>query len=425
MNALLKSVSMTIPIVLFFLLCGCQDPPDQRISTAAPINELPPGATIVHHGTLIDGRGGDPIPAGLIAFQDGSIIAVGPESAFQIAAEAQLINAQGGTILPGVIDAHNHILENSGSLQSNLDQWLQSGVTSMRDLGSRYGTADSPSLRISAIQERLAGLGSRAPTVLIAGPIITAPGGYPSATFPVGALEVDGVAAARQAAQSLIDQGADVIKIAVESGSPADPMPTLSLAQVQAITSTAHEQGLRVTAHVNHVQDAQLAVEGGVDELAHSIPFGHLPDELIEQMAAQKIAILPTLLALDRSLSRLDFSEQQWQRLVEQWQDNLIRFVAAGGQIALGSDYGVQGVPAGMPVDEMALMVDFGLTPMQVIQASTSSAAAMLGMKEQLGTLEVGKQADIIVVDGDPLTDIQTMAKVIVVIKDGQLILEP
>jgi imidazolonepropionase-like amidohydrolase len=427
MNAPYKIFHGLILASIFLFLCACQSPAPtpSPTKTTVSITELPQGTTIIRNGTIIDGRSPNPIPSGLIAFQDGLIIAVGPENAFQFPTQTQIIDAQGGAILPGIIDTHSHILENSGSLQKSLRTWLESGVTSIRDLASRYGTVDVPSLHIHTIQDRLARFGSQAPTMQIAGPIITAPGGYPTQSFPIGALEVVDVGSARLATQPLIDQGAGVIKIAVESGSPANPMPTLTLAQVRAITEVAHEHGLRVTAHANRVQDARIAVDGGVDELAHSIPFGHLPDALIKQMVEQDVAILPTLLALDLSLSRLEFSAEQEQRLNEQWQDNVRRYKAAGGQIALGSDYGVQGVPAGMPVDEMALMVDFGLTTMEVIQASTSTAAAMLGREDQLGTLEAGKQADIIVVDGDPLADIQSMANVIVVIKNGQPILLP
>ena len=147
---------------------------------------------------------------------------MGPESEFQYPLEAQIIDAHGGTILPGVIDTHNHILENilenNDPLQATLEDWLKAGVTTIRDLTSRYGADETPSLSITTLHERLNRYGDRAPTLIVSGPILTVPGGFPTANNRTVALEITDVNAARQATQTLIENGAGVIKIAVESG---------------------------------------------------------------------------------------------------------------------------------------------------------------------------------------------------------------
>jgi imidazolonepropionase-like amidohydrolase len=410
-------------------MSGCQSAADSADLTLVSPSELPFDAIIIRNGSIIDGSGAEPVPDGLVAFKEGAIIAVGPEREFQYSLDAHIINAKGGTILPGVIDTHSHILESTleknDPLQATLEDWLKAGVTTIRDLTSRYGADETPSLSITTLHERLTRYGDRTPTLIVSGPILTVPGGFPTANNRTVALEITDVNAARQATQTLIEDGAGVIKIAVESGRSENPMPTLSLEQITAISETAHQHNVRVAAHVLRLEDAQLAVAGGVDELAHNILFGRLPDELIQQMVQQEIAVLPTLRYEDIIIRTLSLNDQEKELFVENWRDNLGRFLEAGGKVALASVYDVPGISAGMPVAEMSLMIDFGMTPMQVIVASTSVAAEMLGLEEQLGTLEEGKKADIIVVNGDPLEDIGVMENVTIVVKNGEVVARP
>jgi len=362
------------------------------------------------------------VPDGLVAIKRDRIVAVGSESTFRIPGDAKLIDANGGTILPGFIDSHTHILANAGT-QAGLAIWLRAGVTTVRDLGSQYGYLDQPSLSVASLKRRLGSYGNMVPKVVIAGPIITAVGGYPSATSPSMAMQVGDAAQARTAAEHLLGEGADELKIAVTSGGPTGLIPRLSLDQVRAVTQVAHTHGTRVSAHVMWSFDAQEAVNGGVDDLAHLVLNGRLSDAMIRQMVEGDVYLVPTLVAEDRIVSRSSASAAVKFELEAARMDNLQRFLTSGGLVALGSDYGNPGVQAGMPMAELQRMLDFGMTPMQIIVAATHNAAAVVNRGSEIGTLEVEKQADIIVVNGDPLQDIEAMEHVALVMKNGEIVI--
>jgi imidazolonepropionase-like amidohydrolase len=421
----MRSRLSLVLILLLLTATSCGSYSESAVDPTRSPLAIPAGATVIRNATIIDGSGVEPLPAGIVAFQDDEIIAVGPEAQFQIPEDIETIDGQGGTILPGFIDAHTHIMENSGSLQSALNRWLQSGVTTMRDLGSRYGSSDNSLPSIADMDERLAVSDNNVPTILIAGPILTAPGGYPTQTFPTVAREVNGEDGARQTAEELLGSGADLVKIAVGEGAPTDPKPTLSLLQIRAISAAAQENGARVSAHVTRVEEAALAVEGNVDDLAHSVLFGRLSDDLIQRMVEQDVAIVSTLVVEDNVMRNLPLSEEQSTLIEEQRRDNLSRFIEAGGRYVMGSDFGNPGIRPGMPLQELQRMIEMGMTSMEVILAATSHAAHVVGRADQIGRLEAGKKADIIAVKGNPIDDIQAMEDVIVVIKNGEIIVRP
>jgi imidazolonepropionase-like amidohydrolase len=422
-----RLVQVLVLYALFTMVVACQSAPVPTVSPTASKPTLPGGVIVVRNGAVIDGTGGGPIPGGLVAIRGGEIIAVGPEAQFQIPQDGQVVDAQGGTILPGFIDAHTHIFESAGTTQAVLNRWLRAGVTTVRDLGSRYGKGP-PSLSIAAFKQQLAAYGNTVPTIVIAGPIMTAPGGYPvltSGTYMV--LEVADVEEARQETERLLADGADEIKIAVESYDPQQPLPVLTLEQVKAIAEVAHQHGTRVSAHVTRPQDAQVAIDGGVDDLAHKILFGKTSDELIQQMVSHGVWLVPTLVVEDEMADDLlGLTDEQMKEFVEIMQDGFRRYLAAGGKVAMGSDFGAtERIPQGMPLPELQRMVEFGMTPMQVIVAATSHAAQVCNLGDRLGTLETGKQGDVIVVKGNPLEEIQAMGEVIIVIKNGEVIVQP
>lgn len=422
MNRFIRIIAV---YALLVVLVACQSTPAPAISPTASIPTLPDDAIVVHNGTVIDGTGAEPTLNGLVAVQNGAIIAVGAETQFRIPQGAQVIDAQGGSILPGFIDAHTHILGTAGTTQAALGRWLQAGVTTVRDLGSNYGK-DTSLLSIAALKQQLAEYGNTVPTIVIAGPIVTAPGGYPIPIYGRGiALEVADADEARQGVEGLLADGADEIKIAVSSGSPQQPYPELSLEQVKTITEIAHQKGTRVSAHIMRPEEAQLAIDGGVDDLAHLVLMGKMPDALIQQMVDQHVWLVPTLVVEETLVTGRGVNDEQKKQFLELMSDNFHRYLAAGGQVAMGSDYGNPGIPPGMPLPELQRMVELGMTPMQVIVAATSHAAQVCNLGERLGTLEVGKQADVIVVKGDPTQDIQAMGEVVVVVKNGQVVLQP
>jgi len=370
--------------------------------TAVPQSEQQPTTLALVNGTLIDGTGAAPVPDAVVLLRAGRIVAVGPRAAVAIPADAQVIDAQRGTILPGFINAHVHGSYNEQTLAA----WAQGGVTTVRDL------ATSPLSSVFKFRDQVNTQPQYA-RLVAAGPMVTVPGGYPIAYWGMSALTVTSPQEARQKVTQLLDDGADVVKIALESGAIfGQKMAMLSPEEAAAIVQVAHARGTLVSAHVSVSPDLARALDAGVDDIAHMV-VDELPAELIQRLVQADTYWVPTL--------ELWMGVGLRGRVV----DNLRRFVAAGGKVALGTDY--QGAPnvrfdLGMPLHEIEFMQQAGMTPMQIIVAGTKNAAHVCNRGRDLGTIEVGKIADVLVVAGDPLQDIQALANVGWVIHNGVVI---
>jgi imidazolonepropionase-like amidohydrolase len=343
--------------------------------------------TLAFLGTLIDGTGAQPLPDAALVIEGKRIVAVGPRAQVEVPPDAQVIDLPGATILPGMINTHVH----NAYKVSNLNTWAQAGVTTVRDLGAPYGR------NYLARRDRLGDDPQRA-RLVAAGPLVTVPGGYPIAGNDFPSLTVDSPEDAREKIDQLIDDGADVIKITLTSGSA----PSLSPEEAVAIVETAHARGIPVTAHATTAKDLKRALDAGVDDVAH-IATDHASNRLIRRMVAADISWVPTL-AILRGRGA----------------DNLRRFVEAGGRVALGNDAGyLDGVLIGLPVNEIEELEEAGMTPMQIIVAATRNAAYVCRLEDQLGTLEPGKMADVLVVAGDPLQGLDALRDVLLVAHEG------
>jgi imidazolonepropionase-like amidohydrolase len=354
------------------------------------------------NGTLIDGTGADPLPDATLVIQEGRIIAVGPRAEVNVPDDAQIIDVQGSTILPGFINAHVHL----GFDKEKLEAWAQGGVTTVRDLGA-FRSADLFSRRDALLMD------NGYARLVAAGPIVTVPEGYPMVPWGVKGLPVTSPEDAASKINELLDEGADVIKIAVESGYIfSEKIPVLSAEEAAAIVSVAHERGTVVSAHVTASQDLARALDAGVDDIAHMIT-NPLYDGLIEHMLENDVYWVPTL-ELWKNVGYGD------RRAIA----NLAKFVEAGGKVALGTDYAGYNAEfdLGMPITEIELMQKAGMTPMHIIVAGTKNGAHVCNLDHELGTLEAGKIADVLVVDGDPLEDIHALAKIRMVLHNGVVI---
>ncbi|UCE24707.1 MAG: amidohydrolase family protein [Candidatus Zixiibacteriota bacterium] len=351
--------------------------------------------------TLIDGTGRDPIFNAVVVIQSGRILSAGPMRSVRIPPMTTNIDVYGATVLPGFINAHIH----NGYNRGNLEAWAQAGVTTVRDLCGPEAFALRDELASEPTCARL----------VAAGPMTSVPDGYPEVPWGSGCmLPITSVEEARQQVVRLVNEGADVIKLAVESGeSFARTIPTLSPEEAATVVQTAHEYGTVASAHVLVASDLERALDAGADDIAHMI-MDYLSDANITRMINDGVYWVPTL--------------ELWYRIghgtISTVVTNLRKFSRAGGLVALGTDY--DGYDAtfelGMPMVEMEWMLEAGMSPMQVIVAGTKNAAAVCNRQADLGTLETGKIADVLVVNGDPLEDIRALTDVRLVIHDGVII---
>ena len=356
------------------------------------------------HGFLIDGTGAEPIEDAAVVIRDGRIVAAGPGSAVEIPEGAEVIDVGGAAILPGFINAHVH----RGYDEANLRAWAREGVTTVRDLGTLFAWT-SGSVSVFRDRDRL-NRDNRNARLVVAGPLVTTVGGY-------GSYAVTSPEDAREKVNGLIDAGADVIKIAIEDDLQGRRWPMLAPEEIAAIVETAHARGVRVAAHVSRSQHVQMAIDAGVDDLNH-MAVDSLSADRLRRMVELGMAWVPTL-ELWHGVSR--WYGLSWDQTAER---NLRRFVQAGGIVALGTDFAGFTTPfdLGMPITEIRLMHDAGMTPMQIIEAATRNSAAVCGLGDDLGTIEAGKIADVIVVNGNPLESVERLKDVLIVVHNGVVI---
>jgi imidazolonepropionase-like amidohydrolase len=356
------------------------------------------------NGTLIDGTGGPLLFQAVVIIEKGLIADIGDQNKIRIPADATIIDLKGSTLLPGFINAHVH----HGYSNFNLNAWAKSGVTTVRDLGGNPRN-DLFAFRDAAMRN------PQNARLIAAGPMVTVPKGYPMVPWgaPTG-LPVRSPDDARNKVSRLLDEGADVIKIALEGGKSFNrKIPKLSNEEAAAIVAVAHQRGTVVSAHVLVSGDLEIALNAGVDDIAHMV-WNDLNDSLIERMIDEGVYWAPTLelwYAVNPSLGKAA-------------SQNLRRFVKAGGKVALGTDY--DGYDSefdlGMPIREIRWMQAAGMTPMQIIIAATKNAAFVCNLENQIGTIEKGKSADLLIVNGDPLADINVLLKKRMVINRGEII---
>lgn len=394
----------------------------QRIAEATPVPFplLGHGQTlVVLNGRILDGTGADPIPEGHVVVADGRISSVGRGQP-EIPEGATVIDARGGTIMPGLVDTHVHLTRRivprnpSGSLgidPGGLLPWLTAGFTTLRDVGTAP-IAFPPVKQFVDVQE----ISGQAPRVVWAGPMVTTIGGYPI-PVPRYALVGEEVASAEEAHQVVIrlaDGGAGVIKLGLEKGYYADEgWPIMPLEVVQAVVETAHSRGLRVTAHVTSMDELRLALDGGVDDLAHA-PLEPIPDSMLQEMIEKRIGMATTATVWGGPGASAQAAA------------NAERYADAGGIVSIATDFGCcDQVPGLQPyLYEMEFLHGAGMTPMQLIVAATRNGAILSNLGDDVGTIEVGKIADIIVVDGDPLADLQALNNARLVVHSGAVVLE-
>ena len=389
-------------------------------------------------GQVLDGTG-SAVRDGDITVEDGRIVEIGSGLDGD-----ESVDLAGRTVLPGLFDCHTHVVVSSIDtmrlLQTpfsyrffqaarNLEATLRIGITTIRDaggadLGVKQAVVDGliPGPRMHISLSMLSQTGGHGDGWMPFGGTIRA-----LLTHHPGVPEtiVDGPDEMRHKVRELIRMGADVIKVATSGGvlSPRDK-PThahFRLEELQVLVEEATAAGIFVMAHAQATPGIKNAIRAGIRSIDHGI---YLDDEAIEMMLARGTWLVPTLVAprgvidaADAGASIPEASIAKAREVVEMHSASFARAVEAGLKVAMGTDSGV--TPHGENLRELALMVEGGMTPMQAIVATTRSAAELMGLESELGTLEPGKRADLVIVDGDPL-EVATLAdRVTEVYQDG------
>ena len=307
--------------------------------------------------------------------EDERIAAVGRAGEVEVPEGAELVDLRGATLVPGFIDAHVHI----GFVDPA--EVVAGGVTTVRDLGW-------PPSEIHPLAERSRSAAFAGPEIIPAGPILTAPGGYPARAgwAPKGtAREVRDEKDAHEAISRTATEGARVIKIALNP--PVGP--TFDLDTLSAIVAAAGELDLRVTGHIYGIEELEKALDAGVHELAHMLMSEEkVPDSTIARMVEAGMTVVPTLsirFGRDRALAI----------------ENLARFQVAGGRVVYGTDLGNEGPRPGIDPLEVRAMNNAGFSMLDIVRSATVDAAEWLGLTDR-GSLEVGRLADIVALRGSP-----------------------
>jgi imidazolonepropionase-like amidohydrolase len=397
---------------------------------------MPHATTVIKAATLIDGTGAPPRAGMAVIVEDGKIADVRPASSLPALGDrVTVLDRPRLTMMPGIIDCHDHLAHLGKDMKRRLGtdpslavlqtgRWatetLMTGVTAFRDAaGVDLG------VKMAVESGVIAG-----PRLFISLVIITQTGGHGDLMQPCGLSAdfprlpgipdgiVDGVDACRRKVREVIRMGADCVKIATTGGvgSPTGGPTTkqFTLDELRAMVDEAHAAGKPVLVHAHGGEGLRMCLDARVDSIEHA---ALAEDRDLERMADLGIWLVPTLSvthrlkeALDRDPNALPaYSAAKLPAVFEAQKRAFKRAIECGVKIAMGTDAGAMGHAEN--TRELVYMVQGGMTPMQSIVASTKMGGQLLGMGDQLGTLEPGRLADLILVDGDPLADIGVVAR--------------
>ncbi len=377
----------------------------------------------------------------VVLIVNGKVSKSGPVSSLAIPSGASVIDLSKGTCLPGLIDVHDHLTSDPshagyknlgvsiprGAITGakNARTTLRAGFTTVRNVGAS-GYSDV------ALREGISEGDIEGPRLFVSGPALGITGGHCDDNLLAPEYHhtstgvADGPWAARAKVREVIKYGADLIKICASGGvmskgdQPGTPQYTLE--EMKAIAEEAHKLGRKVAAHAHGTQSIKDAIRAGIDSIEHAsfideegialakqhgtyLVFDIYNDDYILKEGA-KVGMLPESIEKERTVGKVQ-------------RENFRRAYLAGAKLAFGTDGGVY--PHGENAKQFAFMVEFGMKPIEALRAATITAAELLAVEKQIGTLEAGYYADVIATEGNPLTNIDALNNVRFVMKEGQV----
>ncbi len=445
-----------------------KDPP------LAPARQPPQTATLTAWagGTLFDGTGADPVPNAVVLVEGDRIRAVGPASEVTIPATAARVDVKGRWLVPGLVDAHVHFFQSGGlharpdvvdlrgvkpyadelaelkaNTETTLRRYLASGITAVVDVGGPYWNFELRNRNKNNLF---------APLIAVAGPLISTVSRPQLDLGDPPIVRAENPEAARKMVRKQLTHKPDLIKVWFIVNKD-NPIPR-GLALLKAVIAESHAAGVRVAVHATQLEAARASVLAGADVLVHSVWDTRVDDAFVRLLVDKRVLYVPTLLVVQgyaavlgdgqsRIAAEVRFGDPaaagSWQeravlndlvpragvaRRTARWHKtrplmnhNLKVLQDAGALIAAGTDAGNIGTLHGPSIHrELAAMVAAGMTPRQALVSATSVGARVFAEKPDFGTLTVGKRADMLVVDGDPLADIGRLADPWLVVKGGR-----
>ncbi len=404
---------------------------------------------LIKAGRLIDGRGGKAQERMAVLIEGPAIRAVGPQDWVSApeGAPVEVFDFSDKTVLPGLVDGHTHLNgfgdgRSGDDLALNPDEilvlqsarnaytCLRAGVTTLRENGAKN--------RTTILLKEASRLGiCQTPRMVICGRPVSITGGH----MGYFGSEADGVLEVRKEVRKLIKEGADYIKISATGGSTRTSFPLLpayTVEELKVITEEAHRFGKLTATHCVSTQGTVYSLEAGVDMIIHCTfrePDGtyRFRPEVADRIAKQGAWVNPTLHVLRSSIWKLHDKKEQGgltqaeeqrldatKRQLDASLANCRKLIEMGVKVMGGSDSSWGDYPAGGFVYELRDLVEAGYTPMQAVVAGTRDSAASIGVADAVGTLEAGKAADLLAVDGDPAVDIELLWNVAAVFHDGE-----
>ena len=386
---------------------------------------------LIRNTRLIDGTGADPMPRVSLEVTNGVISWMGEETARpRRHVHQEDINGEGLTLIPGMMDCHEHFTGDGGmdsmerllndtqevftlKAAGNARRALMSGVTSARDVGARFG------INILIAQKAASGA-IIGPRIIAAGEWLQFPG-----TWPPGLTRLtETPEELLMAIKDQIDRGAGLIKVgATGFRANGEQFASLGPEALDVAVRAAHEVGLKIASHCHGYEGSRQAVEAGIDSIDHGT---YLDEDTVRLMAEKGTYMVPTMSTWDtreRLGGQFGLSPQQISDVLERKENSIASFrraVQAGVKIAAGTDAGGSPARHGFIAREVELMVDAGMSPKQALESATSVAASLLDIQDQVGTIEIGKQADMVLIDGDPHSDPGALRNVWAVFQGGR-----
>lgn len=404
----------------------------------------PPSPVAIRAGKVLDVKTGKYLTDQILWIENGRIKAIGAAGDLekQLPKGIQTIDLSSKTVLPGLIDCHTHLTFNpqmagpAGLHVSyprealigahNARITLEAGFTTVRNVGA-HGYSDI------ALRDAIQAGDVPGPRMLASGPPLSITGGHADENYLAPQFDfseegvADGVDAVIAKVRQDIKYGADVIKFMATGGVMSEgdnpALEQYSFEEMKAIVETAHGLGRKVAAHAHGELGIKNAVLAGVDSIEHG---SYIQDEEIQLMKERGTYLVPTVYLEEWLMENIN-SIGMTPNMIEKAQvvlpiarKNLSHAFQSGVKVAFGTDAAVY--PHGLNAHEFGTMVDMGLPPLLAIQAATVNAADLIGWSDRVGTLEAGKYADIIAVDGDPVANVHGLEKVSFVMKGGEVV---